>query len=349
MLHQIDLGASIFANHKNFGGDFGKEISKNLESFQSLEIASGYFGASLIDVIKPKLLQIAERGHCKILIGMIFNEGVSTSQKKKLEELHADLKKINHQSGVFVTLSQYHGKIYKFNNPTNSKIYVGSSNLSFSGFKDNYEFNALISDQQTKNRVALFLEHIFSPECEFSAELDEVELFVKGAKNQPKEVEDSSLRSFLISPSDFPVLPIIDETKIQLRVDSQPNSSLNLFFEPGRKNKNGKYAPRHWFEVEITSTAKEINQTGYPIGDFNAYIKDGQNHYLIPMITASANNKALTSKGDRKILGEFLKSKLQSLGILEKGQRITSDVLADYGKDFVVLKKFADGKYYFEF
>lgn len=349
MLHQIELSTGIFANHKNFGGDFGKEISKNLDSFQSLEIASGYFGASLIDVIKPKLLQIAARGHCKILIGMIFNEGVSNTQKMKLEELHADLKKINKQSGVFVTLRQYHGKIYKFNNPTDQKIYVGSSNFSFSGFKDNYEFNALITDQQTKVDISSFLDHIFSPTCDFSAELDEVELFVKGAKNISKEVEESSLRSFLISPTEFPIESVIEEAKIVLRVDSQPNSSLNLFFESGRKNKNGKYAPRHWYEVEITSTAKEIKQTAYPIGDFDAYIKDGQNHYLIPMITASDNNKALTSKGDRKILGELIKSKLQNLGILEKGQRITSEILTEYGKDFITLRKFADKKYYFEF
>lgn len=349
MLHQIELGTSIFANHKDFGGDFGKEISKNLDNFHSLEIASGYFGASLIDAIKPKLLKIASKGHCRILIGMIFNEGVSASQKKKLEELHSDLKKINQKSGVFVTLSQYHGKIYKFINPSNEHIYVGSSNLSFSGFKDNYEFNALIADEQTKNKITLFLDYIFSPECEFSAELDEVELFVKGAKNQAKEVEESFLRPFLITPSEFPVQSIIEETKIALRVDSQPGSSLNLFFEPGRKNKNGKYAPRHWYEVEITSTAREIKQAGYPIGEFDAYLKDGQNHYLIPMITASDNHKALTSKGNRKILGEFMKSKLQNLGILEKGQRITSEVLGEYGRDFVTLKKFADKKYYFEF
>ena len=47
-----------------------------------------------------KLIQIARRGFLKILIGMIYHEGVSKTQKKTLEEFNKDLKKINNQSGV---------------------------------------------------------------------------------------------------------------------------------------------------------------------------------------------------------------------------------------------------------
>ena len=346
----MELDSDIFANHKNFGGDFGKEIAKNLDSYDSIEIASGYFGSSLIDSIKPKLLQIAKRGHCKILIGMIFNEGVSATQKHKLELLDKELRQINDKSGVLVSLNQYHGKIYKFKNATTEKIYVGSSNFSNSGFAINYEFNALITDPNTKSNITNFLDFLLGPDCDFSAPLDEVELFVKGSKaSGSKEATDVSLASCEIKASKFPVDPVLTVVEIALRVDNQPNSSLNLFFDKGRKNKDGKYAPRPWYEVEITTTASDRTQTDYPIDDFEAYVKDGDKYYLLPMITASDNHKAITSKGDRKLLGELIKGKLERKGHLTKGDRITSDILADYGNDCVLLKKFADKKYYFEF
>ena len=101
----------MFTNEKSFGGAFGKEVFKNIDNFNSLEIASGYFDPQTIEKNRGKLLQIAKRGYLKILIGMIYHEGVSKTQKKTLEELNKDLKKINIQSGVYITLRKYHGKI----------------------------------------------------------------------------------------------------------------------------------------------------------------------------------------------------------------------------------------------
>ena len=350
MVHQMASDSTIFANHKDFGGDFGKEFAKNIDLCESLEIASGYFGATLIDTLKPKLIQVAKRGHCKILIGMIFNEGVSATQKEKLESLDEELKKINDKSGVFITLNQYHGKIYKFKNSSCEKIYVGSSNFSSSGFAVNYEFNTLITDLDTQVQVSQFLDFLWSPECDFSAPLKEVELFIKRSKAVVAAgVVGTSLKSLEIKSSSYPLIPFVSEVKIALRVDSQPNSSLNLFFDKGRKNKDGKYAPRPWYEVEITTTVAERGQDDYPVGEFDAYVNDGKKCYLIPMITASDNYKAITSKGDRTILGELIKGKLEDKGYLSKGERITSEILNEYGKDCVILKKFDVRKYYLEF
>ena len=57
-----------------------------------------------------------------------------------------------------------------------------------------------------------------------------VELFVKGSKPATDiTVVDSSLKSLEINSSLFPTAPFSSEVKIALRVDFQPNSSLNLF------------------------------------------------------------------------------------------------------------------------
>lgn len=337
----------MFTNHKDYGGDFGKEISNNLDKFNSLEIASGYFGVALINKIKPKLLSIARRGHCKILIGMIFQEGVSNAQKQSLIDLNNELKAINDESGVFVTLQQFHGKLYRFTNNLEEKIYVGSSNLSDSGFYSNFEFNTQLKDSDSSANVVRFLDFLFRIKV-ISASLDDVEIFIKNKKTLKSASGKKGLDDCKIPKNKYPTSPPISTLKIQLRVDDQPMSSLNLYFEKGRKNIDGKYAPRPWYEVEITTMVAD-RVSDYPIGNFIAYYKDGKKFYKLPMITASANNKAITTKDNREILGELIKGKLQRLNHLNVYERITSETLANYGKDYITLKKIKDGEYYFEF
>jgi len=341
-----------FANHKNFGGDFGKEIITNLKKFDSVEIASGYFGVSQIKALWSEILDIAKSGHCKILIGMIYHEGVGKEQKRILLELHEALKSINPESGIYIALRQYHGKVYRFTKDDKEKIFVGSSNFSSSGFYTNHEFNTEVTEPDIKKDVITFFDFIFDSANEFAVPLDKVELQVKGQKSISTKKSSGGkgdLSDFQIKQKDFPVLPAISSVKIKLRVDKQPNSSLNLYFDNGRKGKDGKYAPRPWYEVEITSETADRIQPDYPIGDFEIYTEDDGRYYKIPMITASANYKAITSKGDRAILGELIKGRLQRLGYLDKYQRITSETLGEYGNDTIELNKFSDGKYYLVF
>jgi len=78
---------TAYTNHKSHGGDFGKEILKNLKHCMSIEIASGYFGISQFNKIRNDLLSIAAKGHCKILIGMALKDGVSKDQYDAFESL----------------------------------------------------------------------------------------------------------------------------------------------------------------------------------------------------------------------------------------------------------------------
>jgi len=83
-------------------------------------------------------------------------------------------------------------------------------------------------------------------------------------------------------------------------------------------------------------------------GEFLAYV-DGNRFYRIPMITASEDFKALTSKGNRSILGVLIKDKFERVGALKRGERITSETLIDYGSDTVTLGKISETDYLFEF
>ena len=95
---------------------FGEEISKKLNSFDSFEITTGYFGSDAIEKYEDQLVSIAKRGYCKILIGMIFHGGVTKNQKKILEKIDKKLRNINTSSGIYILRQDYHGKIYRFQN-----------------------------------------------------------------------------------------------------------------------------------------------------------------------------------------------------------------------------------------
>ena len=45
----------MFTNHKDFGGPFGKQFINDINKFEGLEIASGYFGVSAIEKYKENL------------------------------------------------------------------------------------------------------------------------------------------------------------------------------------------------------------------------------------------------------------------------------------------------------
>lgn len=345
---ELSINNLIFSNHKDHGGNFENEFIRQIKTCESLQIATGYFGVSILNKYRAALVDVASRGSCKILVGMIFNEGVSLSQKNILEDLHNDLIKVNSNSGVYITLKNYHGKIYKFNHLDADYIYVGSSNFSDSGFRVNYEFNTLVTESDAKNDINNFLKFLFSKQCEFVKPLDLVELVTKGGRLSAEEKEFNNLKALKISANDFPKITPISFVKIKLRPDSQPNSSLNLCFEAGRLSK-GKYTPRPWYEVEITCTKSEILQPDYPKGDFNAFVCDEGNYYRIPMVTASDGYKAMTSKGNRHILGILIKDRLERSGSLKRGERITSETLVDYGNDEIVLKKISHKNYIFDF
>jgi len=335
----------MFTNHKNYGGDFGKQIINEVKKYNGLEIASGYFAVSTLDEYKKHLIHISKRGYCRILIGMAYHEGVSKNQKKSLLKLNEELGKANKKSGIFISLRQFHGKIYKFSKNTDERIYVGSSNFSDSGFYGNIECNILVDNQNTKKNISSFLKHLFYGN-EFTVPLDDVELFIKSKKR--KKIKDN-LKNFEINKSKYPALPIISSLDIKLRVDEQPRSSLNLYFEKGRKNsKTGKYSPRPWYEVEITSDAKERGKN-YPKGNFTAYIEDEGKYYKLNMITASSNFKAITTKDNREILGKLIKGKLERKGYLNKYEKITLDTLRSYGRDYISLKKINNNEYYLDF
>ncbi len=344
----------IFTNETRKGRNFKSEFISRIKNARSLTIATGYFGASLIQEIESKLVKISRNGNCRLLLGMIFHSGISKKQKDAIESLDKKLRAESQENGIYISRKEYHGKIYKIDN----NIYLGSSNLSEHGFISRWECTAQINDLATQNETSEYLDFLFNEKT--TVMLSEVDLTTP---TPTKTLKPSRfLKDYEVKT--FPSGKIIDSINIELRVDKQPASSLNLYFDKGRKNTKGLYAPRPWYEVEITTSSAERLHPCYPkskkisdkkksrYGEFNAYIQENGKIYKLRMTVASDKGKAIassTESGGRETLGRYIKGKLETAGILKYGERITSEILDVYGRNFITLKKINDKNYILEF
>ena len=198
--------------------------------------------------------------------------------------------------------------------------------------------------------VKHFLNYLFNeidPAKKIGFPLDLVDLQLKSATH-PTTRPKKTLANFTISKSQFPKIIPKDSLIIKHRPSVHLKSSLNLYFGKGRKTKSGKYEPRGWYEIEISSQKKEQLHPWYPKGTWTAFVKDNSKYYKLEMVTSSGDPKypkAIQSKNGRHILGELIKGKLERKNVLKKFEPITQEILDDYGKDFIELKKIKHGVY----
>ena len=352
---------NIYTNNVDYGGTLEKQFSIDMKESNGISIASGYFGASQISDFQDRLVKIGKKGTCRILFGMIYHKGVRQEQLDALTTLDSRLRLDNPTNGVYISRKEYHGKIYKLEFNHKDKIYVGSSNFSSYGFSKRDECTIQVSNESTVTGISGYIDYLFNRDT--TSPLSKVDL----NRNRPATSTKKTLNDCEISSAEYPhTKTIVGSCSVQLRVDDQPASSLNLFFDKGRKNQNGQYSPRPWCEVELTSTSKERKSDFYPnsklidadggkksrSGEFIAYVKNEDKYYRVNMKVHADGGKNISSSkesGGRSTLGQLIKGNLEKAGVLKKNERITSDTLHDYGKDFIEFKKLNNGEFIIEF
>jgi HKD family nuclease len=326
--------------------------------------ATGYFGMPSLSSLEALFLRIAKKGKVKIILGMYYHAGLSEKKHQFLSQLHEKLYNKNSASGVFITRFEYHGKIYKISNDTKQNIFVGSSNFSDQGWSGRTEFNIELTEKQTKENTTRFLSYL----CDHDQVIPLHEVNIKSKKKSTQKFfNKNDLENYEIDEAEFFGLgPPVGNFEFRLRVDNQPKSSLNLFFDKGRKDSSGRYAPRPWYEIELTADTKTLKNPLYPKsipvgksktskarkGNFTGYIKDQGKIYKLQMKVHADNGKNISTAdevGGRATLGRILKGKLERSGALQQKQRINSDTLIDFGRDTLTFKKIDDKNYILDF
>lgn len=338
----------MFTNLAAFGGNFFTVLNSEFKKATNVTVASGYASLDIINAFNSEFIRIANSGgSSRLLLGMAFYEGLSQKKYDALIELNSTLRNYGNDSGVYVTNGRrYHGKVYYFEQKSESSIYVGSSNFSTSGTKTNIECTLPVTIPQQRKEIIRFLEELYS--TEYAIKIDLAGNIVSSSKKKALSTTENKWQKLkrykpeTISKDNLPtfIFPLS-------RVAEIPKSNLNTYFGKGRLNKKtGIITPRPWYEIELIADKDLISQAEYPKGDFLAYTDDG---YVIPMRTQGDNYKNIRSKDSLQIFGMWLKGKLERSDSLKKYEPVTQETLVEYGSDKLVFYKIDEGKYYLEF
>ena len=133
--------------------------------------------------------------------------------------------------------------------------------------------------------------------------------------------------------------------------EDAPKSNVNAYFGKGRVNQRGFVQPRHWYEVEIIvpkSITDNVNypKAGYPETEsiITVYTDDC---WKFDCKISGTNSKNFRSCDDLKILGKWIKGRLENSGILEVGKPLTQDMLTAYGRNSIKMRGTKDPKIWY--
>jgi len=326
-----------------------------LKLSEEINIATGYISTdSLVDL--ASVIEANGKPRLNLCVGMHFFDGVTPTQKEALNKLNEVLLS-KELGGVYINVSfPYHGKIVSFS--AEDQILasiVGSSNLSniVVGGPRQYEVDFMFEggideSREAKEFIATLIEKSSKP-------LNEVDLRVIVEKNEllndqygVEQATTDEINEATDNLSEF-------KFELPLKADETPGSNINKHFGKGRENVQGFVTPRSWYEVELIVPRSITTLPGYPQADsygdggcFTVLTDDG---WKFDCKVSGTNSKNICSDGDMKILGKWLKGRLERAGILKPGERVTDDMLERYGRNTITMTKVAgqDSLWFFDF
>ncbi len=334
----------LFSNYppaKTACRSFSDAFFDLLPGSSSLDIAVGYITAdSLIEI--QKLVELNNLNTLNLTIGMHYLDLFTKTEYNAAVDLNNYLRENDRGEVRLVTPFRYHGKLYAYSNESGPYAgIIGSNNLSSitGGGTRIYESSILLDDCKLAGELHRFIQQLVRSSTENIADLqidhfNEQNALLEGHENV-KKVDTQTLMACIESKSNVSFeIPIKG-------YEVSPQSNLNVFFGKGRESKNGLVKPRHWYEVELIVPKDVATQAGYPIAktpeaEFDVITDDG---WSFRCKVSGDYNKNFRSEGDLKILGKWLKGRLENAGVLKVGDPVTSDTLKKYGRSSFSLTK----------
>lgn len=324
---------------------FAQAFEESLYEYNSLRIATGYVSEDSLVELQSLLRVYNEenlRKQCVIIIGMHGREGFTKAQYDAAIELASFLEQNSLGEVRVCTAFKFHGKTYTFANQNTNEPHraiVGSSNLGNILDSRQCEVDICIDNETIVHNLESFV----------------LDLQLKASK---RLLDLPTPESFLDNGDLFRdregVIPVTEEEfracervltdkvfDIPLKVEEKSN--LNAFFGKGRRSATGAIRPRHWYEVELIVPVEITQAHGYPRRDEVITVVT-DDHWKFDCAVQGDYGKNFRSNNDLKILGRWIKGRLERANCLRVGQLVTESVLQAYGRKSVSLKATSDPK-----
>ena len=323
---------------KTFEDAFYDLLSKS----SKLDIAVGYVSSDALAELQKMIELNANIKELNLTIGMHYFDLFTKLQYDAAMQLNEFLSD-NKIGGVrLVTAFRYHGKLYSYSNESGPFAgIIGSNNLSsiVDGGTRVYESSILLDDRSSVCEMNDFITQLSQKAAKNISELEINKFIVKNSLLEDHELVkkvDSQIMAMLMynrtkTSFEIPIKPF----------EVSPHSNLNVFFGKGRESRNGLVKPRHWYEVELIVPKEVTSQPGYPRSKtdeavFDVVTDDG---WSFKCKVSGDYSKNFRSEGDLKILGKWLKGRLENAGVLKVGEPVTTETLKRYGRNSFTLTK----------
>lgn len=333
----------LFSNYppvKTGSKSFSDAFYSLLPQASKLDIAVGYVSSDSLVELQKTIELNKNIQQMNLIVGMHYFDRFTKVQYNAAMRLN-DFLTENHLGGVrLVTAFRYHGKLYSYSNTTGPFAgIIGSNNLSsiVDGGTRTYESSVLFDDSASAKKMNDFIIQLTNNATKNIAEL-EIDSF-----NDENALLDGHEFVKKVSSHDV-ALVMYSRTKTSFEIpikpyEVSPQSNLNVFFGKGREAKNGLVKPRHWYEVELIVPKTVTSQPGYPQSKtdcavFTVITDDG---WSFSCKVSGDYSKNFRSEGDLKILGKWLKGRLENAGVLKVGEPVTAETLKQYGRDSFTL------------
>lgn len=316
-----------------------------LRTADGLRIASGYISTDSLTELK-KLVEVNKKSSLELVIGMHGFEGLTNTQYEAARYLHDFLKASKTGCVKIATSFRFHGKVYSFlkNNSPFAGI-LGSSNLSSIFDNPNvYEADIFLDEREAVSQIDRLILDLLS---RASTVLDEWDAkIVREDESRLLEGHEGAERISRDRLAEIISSKTETSFRIPIKSDDAPQSNLNAYFGKGRENKRGFVKPRHWYEVELIVPKDITSQSQYPKAGYperesiiTVYTDDG---WKFRCKISGDYSKNFRSADDLKILGRWIKGRLENRGCLRVGQPVTREVLNKYGRDHFDLTGTSD-------
>ena len=324
---------------------FPESWGKDFQVAQKVQIATGYVSGESCSLIKT--LAIDKNVSVELVVGMALKDGLTNNQFVKLSELNTALQEAS-LGGVYIVKDfAFHGKVTHIQCRDGDIAYTGSSNLSGIipiGNNDgrNYEIDVRLVDTTHTEHIHQLIEDLKAksslPFEEIKDQIRIVKMPVETliGQNNVIEVGQTEYLSHLLNSE-------LGEA-FELPLSTEQASSLNAYFGKPRISKSGKAKPRDWYEVNLVLPKEaRSNAIDYPILEEFVVVTDDGFEFVGK--TSGQGAKNFSSRKNNKIIGRWLKGRLQESGALVRGQLVTAEVLNKYGKTSLTMIKTNRTKY----